>query len=76
MGHDVWLREDGPVAGKRTAELNAGEPRTVRMIYFLPNDRPYRQSVVDTMKARMVRLQAWFWAADGIARLWVHDVPL
>ena len=37
-----------------------GEPRTVRMIYFLPDDRPYQQAVVDTMKAMMVRLQAWF----------------
>ena len=53
-------RDDAAVAGKVATELNAGEPRTVRMIYFLPNDRPYRQSVVDTMKARMVRLQAWF----------------
>ena len=30
------------------------------MIYFLPNDRPYRQSVVDTMKAMMKKMQAWY----------------
>ena len=30
------------------------------MIYFLPTDRPYRQAVVDTMKAMMVRLQRFF----------------
>ena len=53
-------REDSHVAGKRASELNAGEPRTVRMIYFLPTDRPYRQSVVDTMKARMMRMQRFF----------------
>ena len=32
------------------ANLNVGEPRTLRMIYFLPNDRPYRASVVQKMK--------------------------
>ena len=52
--------DDAAVAGKVAAELNVGEPRTVRMIYFLPTDRPYRQAVVDTMKARMVRLQRFF----------------
>ena len=53
-------RDDAAVAGKVSAERNAGEPRTVRLIYFLPTDRPYRQAVVDTMKAMMVRLQAFF----------------
>ena len=47
-------------AGKVATEKNAGEPWTVRMIYFLPNDRPFRQVVVDTMKARMVRMQRLF----------------
>lgn len=47
-------------AGKVAAEKNAGEPWTVRMIYFLPNDRPFRQVVVDTMKAWMPRLQRLF----------------
>ena len=51
---------DVEAAGKRASELNVGEPRTVRMIYFLPNDRPYRQSVADTMKAWMVRMQRLF----------------
>ena len=32
------------------ANLNVGEPRTVRLIYFLPNDRPYRSEVVQRMK--------------------------
>ncbi|MDE0634951.1 MAG: lamin tail domain-containing protein [Candidatus Poribacteria bacterium] len=31
-------------------DLNVGEPRTVRMIYFLPNDLPYRADVVQKMK--------------------------
>ena len=61
MDHEEWLVEHPvPAASKVTAAVTAGEPGTVRMIYFLPNDRPYRQSVVDTMKARMVRLQRFF----------------
>ena len=60
VDHEAWLREHPPVAGKLSAELNAGEPRTVRMIYFLPNDRPFRQAVVDSMKAIMRRLQTFY----------------
>ena len=37
-----------------------GEPRTVRMIYFLPNDRPYRAEVVDSMKVRIRRIQTFY----------------
>ena len=62
MDPQEWLREHPVAAGKAPAELNAGEPRTVRMIYFVPNDRPFRQAIVDTMKARIPRLQAWFGA--------------
>ncbi len=57
---EAWLREDLPHAGKAAAEKNAGEPRTVRMIYFLPNDRPYRQEVVDSMKTMMRLTHTFF----------------
>ncbi len=40
--------------------LNVGEPRTVRMIYFLPNDRPYQAKVVQKMKDEMRNLQTFF----------------
>ena len=40
--------------------LNVGEPRTVRMIYFLPNDRPYQADVVQKMKYEMRNLQTFF----------------
>ncbi len=52
--------EATPVAGKQAVELNEGEPRTVRMIYFLPSDRPYRQTLVDSMTAMMVRMQHFY----------------
>ncbi len=47
-------------AGKRLADLNAGEPRTVRLFYFLPNDRTYRLAVVQRMKDEILRIQALY----------------
>ena len=40
--------------------LNVGEPRTVRMLYFLPNDRPYREDVVQRMKDEILNIQAFY----------------
>ena len=40
--------------------LNVGEPRTVRMIYFLPNDRPYRPEVVQETKDMIRTVQNFF----------------
>ena len=42
------------------ANLNVGEPRTVRLIYFLPNDRPYRENVVQRMKDEILRIQGFY----------------
>ena len=42
------------------ANLNVGEPRTMRMIYFLPNDRPYRVEVVQRMKHEILDIQTFF----------------
>ena len=47
-------------AGKRLADLDVGEPRTVRMFYFLPNDRPFRPEVVQRMKEEILGTQAWY----------------
>ena len=47
-------------ARSAVANLNIGEPRTVRMIYFLPNDRPYRADVVQRMKDETRNVQAFF----------------
>ena len=41
-------------------DLNVGEPRTVRLIYFLPNDRPYRADVVQRMKDEILKIQAFY----------------
>ena len=42
------------------ANLNVGEPRTVRMIYFLPNDRPYQAEVVQRMKTEIRFIQDFY----------------
>ena len=44
-------------ARTRAANLDVGEPRTVRLIYFLPNDRPYRAEVVQQMKTDILLVQ-------------------
>ena len=46
--------------GNSFGEKNVGEPRTVRLFYFLPNDRPYRQEVVDAMKTGIVEIQSFY----------------
>ena len=40
--------------------LNVGEPRTVRMIYFLPNDRLYGADVVQRMKDKILNIQTFY----------------
>ena len=47
-------------ARSMTANLNVGEPRTVRLIYFLPNDREYRDDIVQRMKHEILNLQTFY----------------
>ncbi len=58
--HEQWRRDHPRPAAKPLGDLNAGEPRTVRMIYFLPSDRPFRQEMVDSMKVVMRRVQTFY----------------
>ncbi len=57
---DLSARDSLYVAQKQTFDLNVGEPRTVRMIYFLPNDRPFQQEVVDSMKVTIRQIQTFY----------------
>ena len=57
---EQWQRDDPRPAGKWAADLDVGDPRTVRLFYFLPNDRPYRTEVVDSMKTGILDLQTFF----------------
>ena len=56
---EQWQRDHPRPAGKRLA-LNVGEPRTVRMIYFLPNDRPFRAEVVQKIKDTILNVQTFY----------------
>ena len=51
---------DRRYARSTVADLNVGEPRTVRLIYFLPNDRPYNADVVQNMKADIRAIQTFY----------------
>ena len=58
--YEQWRRDNPRPAAKRLADLNVGEPRAVRMIYFLPNDGPFRQEVVDLMRVRIRQVQTFY----------------
>ncbi len=58
--YEQWRRDHSRPSAKRLADLDAGEPRTVRMVYFLPNDREYREGVADSMKTMIRRLQGFY----------------
>ena len=55
-----YARVRANLNGDVGADLNVGEPRTVRMIYFLPNDRPFRADVVQKMKDDIRSIQGFF----------------
>ena len=57
---DMQARDSLYAATKHALNLNVGEPRTVRMIYFLPNDRPFRQEVADSMKVTIRQIQTFY----------------
>ena len=58
--HIPTLKSRGVRVDLKTEHLNVGEPRTVRMIYFLPNDRPYRADLVQEMKDGIRNVQTFY----------------
>ena len=57
---EMQARDSIYAASKQALNLNVGPPRTVRMIYFLPNDRPFRANVVDSMKTTIRQIQTFY----------------
>ena len=57
---DMRSRDSLYAARKHALNLNVGESRTVRMIYFLPNDRPYRAEIVQKMKDEIRNIQTFY----------------
>ena len=60
QGRGVAVRFDNQTSTIGAADLNVGEPRTVRMIYFLPNDWQYRADVVQKMKDTIRTVQTFY----------------
>ena len=58
--YDQWRRDHPRPAAKRLADLDTGEPRTVRLFYFLPNDRPYRPDAVQRIKDEIRNIQTFY----------------
>ncbi len=56
--YEHWRHPRPPA--KRLADLNVGQPRTVRIVYFLPTDWSYRADVVDSMKTVIRQAQAFY----------------
>ena len=57
---EQWQRDRLRPAGKRLAGLNVGEPRTVRLIYFLPKDRTPQQDIDAKMDELIKNVQLSF----------------
>ena len=60
VGHEQWRRDHIRPASKRPANLNRGEPRTVRVVLFSPSDRPFRISLADSIKSAIKQSQIFF----------------
>ena len=83
-------RSDHPLpATKRLTALNVGEPRTVRIIHFLPKDRPFRAEVIPVIKDEVRKAQTFLneqmqihgyndrtfrVETDGLGELLIHRV--
>ena len=58
--HIPTLQSRGVTIDVPAGGWNVGEPRTVRLIYFLPNDRPYRAEMVQRMKDEVLKIQVFY----------------
>ncbi|MDE2887843.1 MAG: hypothetical protein OXR72_06480 [Gemmatimonadota bacterium] len=55
------LQSDGfDAAGKRAFNLNMGDPRTVRVIYFVPSDRSFSITMEDSIKRAVRQVRSFF----------------
>ena len=52
--------EGSDAAVKRAFNLNTGDPRTVRVIYFVPNDRTFFSTVEDSIKRAVRQVRTFF----------------
>ena len=60
-GHlDDWKEETTRAEKSATSTITEGEPRMVRGVYLLPNDRQFRQEAVDSIKSVIQYAQTFF----------------
>ncbi len=57
---DLEEWEGGISAARQRGDLNVSEPHTVRMIYFVPNDRSFHAEVVQAMKDGIRNAQTFY----------------
>ena len=65
-----WERDHPHPAAKRLADLNVGESRTVRLIYFLPKDRQSHPDIDATLDILIKDAQQFsrrLWKTTGLA---------
>ena len=55
--YEQWRRDHPRPAAKAAADLNVGEPLTVRLIYFLPSDRTPQQDIDARMDSLIKDIQ-------------------
>ena len=56
----IELQHDNRRYARSLANVDVGEPRTVRLIYFLPNDQDFRPEVMQRMKDEIRRIQIFY----------------
>ena len=59
LDYEQYRSDHPPPATKRLTALNVGEPRTVRIIHFLPKDRPFRAEVIPVIKDEVSKAQTF-----------------
>lgn len=61
-GRVIDTPEDPDLAGTaaKPVPLSVNDPRTTRLVYFRPMDRPFRTEVVDSMKNAILQIQGFF----------------
>ena len=57
---EQWERDHTGGQAAKLLSANAGQTRDVKLIYFIPNDRKFDPDVVDSIKARIPRIQTFF----------------
>lgn len=56
----LFAVSEAPLMADTYPDLNTGPPYTVRLIYFLPKDRPFREEIVQKIEDVALRMQSFY----------------